>query len=108
MTADTARLASLLVDEIEEAGAITTGELAARVPGKEVVVEVPCDSVCRGKTRWSQTEISLSVREYGSCAAPRTCLIAAGIALTCAMWWSYTTNWVVIYQSAMSRKVRRS
>jgi hypothetical protein len=52
---DTARLRSLLIDEIEEAGAITTGELAARMPGKEVVVEVPCDSVCRRKTRWSQT-----------------------------------------------------
>ena len=52
---DTARLRSLLVGEIEEAGAITTGDLAARMPSKEVVVDVACDRVCRRQTRWSET-----------------------------------------------------
>jgi hypothetical protein len=56
---DTARLRSLLIEEIEEAGEITTGELAARMPGKEVVVDVPCDGVCRRKARWSQTQTVL-------------------------------------------------
>jgi len=77
MTLDTARLRSLLLEEIEEAGAITTGELAARMPAKEVVVDVPCDRVCRRKTRWSETETMLEHRStWHRILTPRT---ASGI-----------------------------
>jgi hypothetical protein len=55
MTVDTARLRGLLIDEIEQAGALTTGDLAARMPAKEAIVGVACDRMCRRKTRWSDT-----------------------------------------------------
>ncbi|WP_084260271.1 hypothetical protein [Mycobacterium avium] len=51
---DAVQLRSLLLEEIERAGAITTGALAARLPAKDVVVDVPCNPVCQYATRWSQ------------------------------------------------------
>jgi hypothetical protein len=58
-TLDAAQLRSLLIDEIEEAGEIATGDLAARMPAKEAVVDVGCNRVCRRNKQWNQTQTVL-------------------------------------------------